>query len=487
MKYSPMQQAIFDAVANTQDSLILNAVAGSGKTTTATNAVQYTGKHERVNAVVFNKKNVEPLEAKFSDLGLQDRTTVSTVHSYGYSAVRRAFGGVRVNDNKYSDGIKDAFDAHRTSSEDRDKQWIEIKNMLNAIRIHMIKLDADYINDSVARGFDVPYWAAEWCVEAIKRGMTADDIKINGVDFLDMIWLPVALNLPCTTYDFVVYDECQDSSLLQQHLAAKMRKDNTTRYLFVGDEMQSIYAFAGADSRSYARIQKDFNCKPMPLSVCYRCGYEIVEHVKSLVPHIASPEGQWAGSVQNKSEGDMFKLVKPGDTILCRTNAPLISACLSFLANGIKASVLGRDVGKNIAMAVSRIAKKHKSTAASWVHDVVSYYNGEVSKAVSQNKSDSYIDSLNNMQQCILAVSEANNTPDDVLNNISRIFTDTVSGITLSTGHKAKGLEWDNVFVLRPDLLCKRRDGQSPEAFQQEKNLAYVIGTRAKHNLTYLV
>jgi superfamily I DNA/RNA helicase len=47
------------------------------------------------------------------------------------------------------------------------------------------------------------------------------------------------------------------------------------------------------------------------------------------------------------------------------------------------------------------------------------------------------------------------------------------------TGHKAKGLEWDDVFVLDKELIGV---GES----QQERNLLYVMQTRAKSNLTYV-
>ncbi|MCL5460465.1 ATP-binding domain-containing protein, partial [Loigolactobacillus coryniformis] len=54
----------------------------------------------------------------------------------------------------------------------------------------------------------------------------------------------------------------------------------------------------------------------------------------------------------------------------------------------------------------------------------------------------------------------------------------TMSGpIQLMTGHKSKGLEFDNVFILDKQLL--REEGQ-------DKNLLYVMQTRAKETLTYI-
>jgi ATP-dependent exoDNAse (exonuclease V) beta subunit len=48
--------------------------------------------------------------------------------------------------------------------------------------------------------------------------------------------------------------------------------------------------------------------------------------------------------------------------------------------------------------------------------------------------------------------------------------------IHLTTGHKAKGLEWDDVYYLDPWLTRKTPN-------DQEKNLDYVISTRSRDKL----
>lgn len=50
--------------------------------------------------------------------------------------------------------------------------------------------------------------------------------------------------------------------------------------------------------------------------------------------------------------------------------------------------------------------------------------------------------------------------------------------IRLLTGHKSKGLEFDNVFWLDPGLVNIDHE--------QDANLAYVITTRSQNNLTML-
>ena len=55
----------------------------------------------------------------------------------------------------------------------------------------------------------------------------------------------------------------------------------------------------------------------------------------------------------------------------------------------------------------------------------------------------------------------------------------------MSTIHKSKGLEADNIFIIEPQLMPAKWAQQEWE-FEQEKNLDYVARTRAKHNLYYV-
>ena len=72
------------------------------------------------------------------------------------------------------------------------------------------------------------------------------------IDFDDMIWLPVALNLPIPmTFDFLIVDEYQDSNITQQELA--LRFCPSGRMVIVGDRYQSIYQFRGADTMAIPR------------------------------------------------------------------------------------------------------------------------------------------------------------------------------------------------------------------------------------------
>ena len=74
---------------------------------------------------------------------------------------------------------------------------------------------------------------------------------------------------------------------------------------------------------------------------------------------------------------------------------------------------------------------------------------------------------------------------EDLKLKIQSIFSDDIEGIILSTVHKAKGLEADRVFIVRPDLLPMTKNIRSQWERQQENNLTYVAITRARKELIY--
>jgi DNA helicase-2/ATP-dependent DNA helicase PcrA len=89
--------------------------------------------------------------------------------------------------------------------------------------------------------------------------------------------------------------------------------------------------------------------------------------------------------------------------------------------------------------------------------------------------------------EAIFAISESKKckTSDQIIEVINSIFVETVDGIVLSTMHKSKGLEANNVFIIDRFRLPAPFAKQEWER-EQEKNLDYVARTRAKNKLIYV-
>ena len=75
---------------------------------------------------------------------------------------------------------------------------------------------------------------------------------------------------------------------------------------------------------------------------------------------------------------------------------------------------------------------------------------------------------------------------DALCAEINAIFDDSDAFVSLSTIHRAKGLEAERVFVLEANTMPLSWNGQRPEQLAQERNLLYVALTRATHDLFLL-
>jgi DNA helicase-2/ATP-dependent DNA helicase PcrA len=59
--------------------------------------------------------------------------------------------------------------------------------------------------------------------------------------------------------------------------------------------------------------------------------------------------------------------------------------------------------------------------------------------------------------------------------------------LTLSTIHRAKGKEWNRVYVLGESTLQPSKYARTEEQKQQERNLMYVCATRTKNERVDIV
>ena len=87
LEYSEYQLDIFNAVENGSENIAINAVAGSGKTTTIVSACKRLNESERdVIFLAFNKLIVEELKGKLSGYA-----EVSTLHAFGFNVLKRYY------------------------------------------------------------------------------------------------------------------------------------------------------------------------------------------------------------------------------------------------------------------------------------------------------------------------------------------------------------------------------------------------------------
>jgi superfamily I DNA/RNA helicase len=182
--------------------------------------------------------------------------------------------------------------------------------------------------------------------------------------------------------------------------------------------------------------------------------------------------------------------------VLCRNNAPLMKLYTELIRNGKKCKIRGKDIGLNLKKIVKSTKKdelnvdlKKDGVFVRLYDDLFSVRNKMMEKSgLSLNlvMNDSYITNKLDIIKALEVLSEGVNKSDELIKKIDEMFSDKKNvGISLSTIHKAKGLEAANVFIVCPSLMpCKSavKDWEK----EQEHNLMYVAYTRAKNKLCFL-
>jgi DNA helicase-2/ATP-dependent DNA helicase PcrA len=307
---------------------------------------------------------------------------------------------------------------------------------------------------------------------------------VETFDFTDMIYQAIQnpkVRIP--KFDVVFVDEAQDLNKAQQALLFKMLKKKG-RFIAVGDGRQAIYGFAGSDVESFSYLTTQENTVRLPLNVCYRCGSKIVEWAQRIVPELLPNPGGHRGVVRR---GSVREIVQ-GDWVLCRNTKPLVSLCLALIREHRKATIKGRDYGNELIHLLQKC--NTKSMRAAEIKLDLELYRLEKRLIkwgiLHPTQAPSYLSLVEKVEILKELVFAEAYTIEAGIKLIQQIFSDDISAITLSTIHKSKGFENDRIFVLHPDLLPSKYATQEWQ-LDQERNLEYVMITRAKNELIYIM
>jgi superfamily I DNA/RNA helicase len=272
---------------------------------------------------------------------------------------------------------------------------------------------------------------------------------------------------------------------------------NGGRLMAIGDPAQSIYAFRGADARSFESVGRMFDCAQVPLSICYRCSRAVVGHAQSIVPYIDPADSAPEGVVLKGVRPDWRALTPDVDAILSRNNAPLMRLALSLVATGIGARITGREFAKGLQRLVERFDGSPMSALLDELHDWRSCEKSRLLKADKITEAENVEDRYEGLIAVIESLSPRA-TVADLSARLDHLFDERRGVLELSTIHRSKGKEWERVWILRSDLMLpkwlldradreKQQHGKvSPNtqiAIEQETNLKYIAFARARHGL----
>lgn len=486
IKLSGYQQAVIDWVrthVGMCGALIVEAVAGSGKTFTIVKASHEIPGNDKAVFLAFNKSIATELGNK-----LPDHVESKTLNALGWGICRWRLGKhLNLDANK----TRALIDRHLP--EEADEVRAEIYSIIGKAKSHGL----------IPAGMRTPRGTYEATDERWLELMDRYDVDPNGcgnatfinwaniilkagledqntLDFDDQLYMPVALDLQAWGYDWVIIDEAQDVSHVQRTLLRKILK-RSGRLIAVGDSHQAIYGFRGADSQSLANIGRVFKADTLPLSISYRCPRKVVEVAQQFVPHIECSDTAEDGEVLHPKNWaiDSFS---DDDLIVCRNTAPLIELAYKCIADGKKVQVMGREIGKGLVNVVKKAAGKRTKTMEDFRPKLDRWQERMIKKA---DRDEAKIAAIQDKVDCISILGAGLETVAELIKAIEDIFSDSSHGTTLATVHKAKGLEAPRVFILEPSLMPSKWARQNWQ-IEQERNLQYVAVTRALETLVYL-
>jgi hypothetical protein len=427
--------------------------------------------------VAFNKAIVNELITR-----VPKHVEVKTMHSFGFGAVRYHLGNkVVMKDDKIMNIIKQLYPTWDIREHVGEGFMHRVRQIVDLARLNLVN-SIDELYDLVEHhGVEILDSEVEkaWVVVGVARNFQ------TLIDMTDMIYLPAYFKWKCKTYDWVFVDECQDLNKCQQELLKLMVKPKTGRFVAVGDPRQAIYGFAGADSESFRSLMNIPNTVTLPLSVNYRCPLSVIRLAQKIVPQLEAHPDALEGEVE---ENGRWKLIEDGDYVLCRNVRPLVKLCMELLVDGKKAHVRGRDIGANLVNMLKRTQRPLFEDAIQAL-----YIDAEkmVKKTVARGKDETEVrnslatKNYSDKIQAIEIIGQNYVYTEDVVKKIESLFTDDKKGIILSTIHKAKGLEADNVYILNRELMPSHW-AKKPWEKEQEENLEYVAYTRAKQKLSFI-
>lgn len=497
---SPQQADAINFVSDAGDdhSAILEAVAGSGKTTTLVEMCRSIDPSFNVVFTAFNKRIASDIQDKLSYADVGRNVKAATFHSLGLGAWRRYAWQSEVDTNR-SYKIMDEL-----SVPERQRHFV--RAALSLAKQHCFGIVCN-VNDQSAWDGLVSHFdleeklfseedaadvdiskrldqALRWTIKALQHSI---DTHEQFVDFDDMLYAPLVHDAPFYQNEWVLIDEAQDTNTARRLMAERMLA-NGGRLIAVGDRHQAIYGFTGADANALDLISERFDCIRLPLTVSWRCARSIVEYAQQYVSHIEAAPDALEGLVKHEGYDEFQQReLKPTDAILCRNTRPLVDLALGYLRRDIPCAVEGRDIGADL----NRLATKWRT-----VRDVGQlrtqlehHLDREVARYLKRGQRGRAL-LVEDKVASLLAIMETLDPFDPVsklTTKINTMFQDTEGNrrpvLTLSTVHKAKGREWDRVFLYGKNRFMPSRYAEQEWEIQQENNIIYVAITRAKREL----
>jgi len=275
-------------------------------------------------------------------------------------------------------------------------------------------------------------------------------------------------------YDTVIFDEAQDVNPIMLELLKKQYSTGS-EVIMLGDRHQAIYEFRGAINALDAQFLPP-GADVLPLTHSWRFGPRTANIANTILGELKGERYK----IQGMGVDATFQGNQPL-TSLSRTNADLIARAIAWGGKGINwvGGIGNYRVGILNDVWALRCNRRHDIKDAFLKNHFPSWADFEQA-AVVDNETKILLKLAEKYGDAIPSLVR------DLEVNAQVALKTGEYDLTLTTGHKAKGLEWDYVSV--SDDFCGVIEtaenwlADEVETFpEQEVNLLYVMATRARH------
>ena len=451
-----------DIVESEAEQIIVNACAGSGKTTTLYNFAQ-ARPEQRILYLAFNKSMQQEAEEKFKDLA---KAEVRTVHSLAYGQVGYKYK------NKLTYKYKTYQLAQDLGYDFSNSQQVDLMYEVNKLFKDYLRSAAfsiaDYINNLKQELKNPKSKVLDLLNKIFKLKKEPD----NDVDITHNFYLKLfQLSQPKLDqrYDLLLLDEAQDIN----EVIIDIFKRQTMKKVAVGDSHQQIYAWNGAvDALQKIAGEKYY------LTQSFRIGEQLAQICNLLLHDF---KGETAVKIKGKNEEQCVDKIDKDKlyTKLCRTRAKVFDNAVAKIKKGAKIYFEGGVYSYNFDTFIE-----------AWKFRQGEPYNDPLlAPFATYEEMKQYAENVNDLElkYLIKVIDKYKAQIPDYVKRINRFALDDKANadIILSTLHRAKGLEYQQLILeddfldvaLTKKLLDKGKI--RAEEVSEEINIIYVALTRA--------
>jgi DNA helicase-2/ATP-dependent DNA helicase PcrA len=282
------------AVLNSENSLLIFAGAGSGKTRVLTYKIAYLVKEKNIDpfkilAITFTNKAANEMKRRVIELvgRVGQYMWVSTFHSFCARFLRKEISVLGYNEKFI---IYDSDDSLKLISRCIAEAGFDIKTVSPKSVQETISSSKNKLKDCdsfVKKAFD-PF---DKIVAAIFPLYQNTLYKANALDFDDLLLLTVNILKSCpeirkkyqSQFQYILVDEFQDTNLVQNEIIILL-KSVENKIFVVGDDDQSIYSWRGAEVANIINFEKNFtNTMIIKLEQNYRSTGYILDAANELI------------------------------------------------------------------------------------------------------------------------------------------------------------------------------------------------------------